>query len=52
MQEIRVIRKRLRNAKNMSPEERGALTRREAQGVKKYGLEVKLPEHVLVKKVK
>jgi len=41
----------MNKTKNMSPEERGALTRREAQEVmEKYGLEVKFPERVLVKK--
>ena len=52
MQEIHEIRRRIyEKTKNMSMEERMELTRREAREImEKHGLELKLPERILVKK--
>jgi hypothetical protein len=53
MQEIHEIRRQIyEKTKNLSMEERLELTRREAREVMEmYGLELKLPERVLVRKI-
>jgi len=53
-QEIHKIREMIyEDRKNMSPEERAALTRKDAQEmIEKYGIKVKRPERGLVRKIK